>query len=1220
MYRATRTVVIFACAVLCAIGLVTWAPPASGQAASAEVIGRVVDAQGAAIVGATVKMIEIGKDVSHDAVTDSDGRYTLPNLPVGPYRLEVSKDGFKTYAQTGIILQVNDHIEIPAKLDIGAQTQTVEVTAGATMVQTESPAVTNVIDQQRINDLPLNGRYASQLIILSGAAVMYQGQTATSGFGDLTGSKSFYSSFAVSVAGSALNGTNYLLDGGDNVDTYANVNLPFPFPDALQEFSVETSALPARDGLHPGGIVNVVTKSGTNELHGDLFDYLRNGAFNARAYFSPTADTLHRNQFGGTLGDKVKRDKLFFFTGYQGTRLGDVATANTAVPTPAMWAGDFTAYVNAGCGTLATQATTQAAVQGIANNNPYFSVTGVANFTNGNTSAGAPSTSNTLIKSDTGGTITLNTAGGFAYDKAAAALQPYLPVAQPTFNGAANPCGNINYSVPTTQNEDQVIGRVDYIVSPKHTLYGRYFVVDFESVAPFSPTNLIITNNPGLNQRAQTFTLGDSYSFSPSKINSFHFTWNRRRDQRGVDPRDINPIAPISAGGLGINEYTYLGDFFLISGISGGTSGFTVGCGTCTTGHFNVNTIQFADDIDIIRGKHHFEFGVDIHRTQNNTEAGFDGNGTWAFAGSTGSSPGTGQYSTDIGMGDFLLGNYSTYSFSRPQLVNYRELIPGVYFQDTIRVTNSLTVVAGLRWEPSLYPTDEYNRGAVFSMGNFLNDVHSVEYPAAPAGFLYYGDAGVRRTFTADHPLNFEPRLGIAWNPGGSNKQTIRVGGGLFYDSTELWFAQRMSSDPPYVDEVDNSLGCGTLSNPWLNYSFPNTAGAINCSAATKGFNNDPFPNIQTFPGGSLWIVLPQNWKPEYVMEWNASYQLEFAKDWLFSASYIGNKTTHESLGVDLNYPETNFANPSSNPNICATFTGGCTSATANENSRRVLTLLAAASGKPDLVTSAAQVGTLVTVDSGANANYNGMLISVRHRLAHGFTLLSNYTLSRCMDYGEFSGDVTSSAYVSQVSRGPDYGPCGTIDIRNVLHNTLIVDSPIKGGGWKGQVLGHWQLAPSISAQSGLPINVTTGVDSSDTNEGAQRGNLVPGGNPYVAETEITSGGNTGKFQFLAPVGVAFTQITAGTGALGTIPRNYLRAPGAVNCDVSISRYFNIWERLNLEFRFEAFNFINHWNPTAPGSGLSSSSFGTVGSAPSSGLIPSLYDPRVIQFAFKFHW
>jgi hypothetical protein len=224
------------------------------------------------------------------------------------------------------------------------------------------------------------------------------------------------------------------------------------------------------------------------------------------------------------------------------------------------------------------------------------------------------------------------------------------------------------------------------------------------------------------------------------------------------------------------------------------------------------------------------------------------------------------------------------------------------------------------------------------------------------------------------------------------------------------------------------------------------------------------------------------------------------------------------------------------------------------------------------------------------------------------------------MDYGEFSGDVTSSAYVSQVSRGPDYGPCGTIDIRNVLHNTLIVDSPIKGGGWKGQVLGHWQLAPSISAQSGLPINVTTGVDSSDTNEGSQRGNLVPGGNPYVAETEITSGGNTGKFQFLAPVGVAFTQIAAGTGVLGNIPRNYLRAPGAVNCDVSISRYFNIWERLNLEFRFEAFNFINHWNPTAPGSGLSSSSFGTVGSAPSSGLIPSLYDPRVIQFAFKFHW
>jgi len=758
MVRASRSL-LFACAVICLVCLFAWVPSSSAQSATAQVVGRVTDAQGGMVASAKVAMVETLKDARHETTTDSEGRYTLPNLPVGPYRFEVSKDGFKTYSQTGIILQVDDHIELPAKLEVGAAAQVIEVTAGATMVQTETASISNVIDSQRINDLPLNGRFASQLIVLSGAAVMFQGQSATSGFGDLTGSKSFYSSFAVSVAGSALNGTNYLLDGGDNVDTYSNVNLPFPFPDALQEFSVETSALPARSGLHPGGVVNVVTKSGTNQLHGDAFDYLRNGVFNARSYFSPTGDSVHRNQFGGTVGDKILKDKLFFFLGYQGLRLTNLGTATTSVPTAAMWAGDFTSYVQGlngtTCGAMTVNATSSQTA-GI----PFFNIapgstvtknsagTQITNITNGNA---------------TSGLLTLNPA--FAFNPSSLALQKFLPVAPTTFNGAANPCGNINYQVPTINDGDEVIGRVDYILSSKHTLFGRYYINDFNSPPPFSPTNLILTQNPGLAQRAQTFTLGDSYAISPTKINSFHFTWNRRRDNRGVDSRDINPTAPISAGGLGINEFNFLGNFFLISGISGGTSGFLIGCGTCATGHFNVNGIQFADDFDIIRGKHHFAFGIDVHHSQNNTVSGFDGNGTFAFAGSTTALPALGYASTGIGTADFLLGQYSGYSFSRPQTINYAATMPGIYFQDTYRMTNTLTITAGLRWEPSLYPTDEFNRGALFSMQNFLNDQHSIVQPNAPAGALYYGDPGVPRSFASSHLTNLSPRLGIAWSP-----------------------------------------------------------------------------------------------------------------------------------------------------------------------------------------------------------------------------------------------------------------------------------------------------------------------------------------------------------------------------------------------------------------------------------------------------------------------
>src|SRR5690242_6114365 len=319
------------------MGALTFIPlPAFSQAvANARVTGQVSDPTGAAVAGATVKMIETEKSVSHETKTDANGRYTLPNLPVGPYRLETSLSGFKTYTQTGIVLQVGDNPEINISLQVGEVSENVEVTAGATMVQAEQTSVSQVINQTNIVNMPLNGRQPTQLVLISGASVV-------TGGGDMTGSKNYWSSTTISIGGGQGNGTNYLLDGGNNVDTMTNVNLPFPFPDALQEFSVDTNALPARNGSQPGGVVNIVTKSGTNQYHGDVFEFLRNGDVNARNFFAPTHDLLKRNQFGGTLGGKIIRDKLFFFGGYQGTRIRNVSPSTTAwVPTPAELNGDF---------------------------------------------------------------------------------------------------------------------------------------------------------------------------------------------------------------------------------------------------------------------------------------------------------------------------------------------------------------------------------------------------------------------------------------------------------------------------------------------------------------------------------------------------------------------------------------------------------------------------------------------------------------------------------------------------------------------------------------------------------------------------------------------------------------------------------------------------------------------------------------------------------------
>src|SRR5258708_1357568 len=264
----------FSSLLLLSISILCWlALPSSARAqavAIAQVSGNVTDPTGGAIANAQVRMIETEKQAVHSTVTDAQGQYVLPGLPVGPYRLEVTVSGFKDYAQTGIVLQVNNNIQINVPMQVGSLSEKVEVSATASMVETKENSISSIVDQRGINDLPLNGRQATQLILTLGAA----------SYGDSgdTGSKTFFSSTRISVAGGQSNGTAYLLDGGDNTDAMSNVNLPFPFPDALQEFSVETSAVSPRFGIHPGATVNVVTKSGSNRFHGDLFEYLRNGA------------------------------------------------------------------------------------------------------------------------------------------------------------------------------------------------------------------------------------------------------------------------------------------------------------------------------------------------------------------------------------------------------------------------------------------------------------------------------------------------------------------------------------------------------------------------------------------------------------------------------------------------------------------------------------------------------------------------------------------------------------------------------------------------------------------------------------------------------------------------------------------------------------------------------------------------------------------------------
>src|SRR5215469_5664107 len=291
---------------------------------TAQITGTVQDSSGSAVPGAQIQVTQTDTGLVRTAVTGTDGAYVLPSLPVGPYKLEVKKEGFATFVQSGIVLQVDTNPTIAVTLKVGSISEQVEVQANAAMVETHSNGIGQVVDQQRVVDLPLNGRQVTDLIGLSGGAtnlsnVLGAGGTTAGASLNIVSNKNYPSAVAVSVGGGQGSQTLYLLDGGGNMDLVSNVGLPMPFPDALQEFKMETSSLPANYGTQPGGVVNVLTKSGANAIHGDAFEFLRNYAFNARNFFAPTRDSLKRNQFGGTIGGPILKNKLFYFGGYQGT-------------------------------------------------------------------------------------------------------------------------------------------------------------------------------------------------------------------------------------------------------------------------------------------------------------------------------------------------------------------------------------------------------------------------------------------------------------------------------------------------------------------------------------------------------------------------------------------------------------------------------------------------------------------------------------------------------------------------------------------------------------------------------------------------------------------------------------------------------------------------------------------------------------------------------------
>jgi len=525
---------------------------------------------GAVVDGVEVTVTQTDTGVTRTTTTDATGSYTLANLPLGPYRLRASKAGFEVYVQTGIVLQVGSSPTIPVSLRLGDVNQQISVEAATTAVETRNIGVGTVIETQRILDLPLNGRQPTDLITLSGLAV----QTGTSP------EYTMATGVNISVAGGTSYSVQYNLDGASHLDTYVGTNMPLPFPDALQEFKLVTSSQDAtQGGGHSGATVDAVTKSGSNTFHGDAFEYLRNSDLNGRDFFAPVADGLKRNQFGGVIGGPIKKDKLFFFLGYEGTLIRQFNQSTIEyVPTPAELTGNFAPYISAGC-------------------------PGAAGI------AASPVVHN--------GQIVL------PLSPAANKIASYLPQSN-------NVCGQVFSGIPLHENKSQAPVRFDYNLSNKHMIFARYMITKIDIEQPYSISkNVLSTDGAGADDMSNSLTLGDTYLFSTNIVNSFRVFGNRV----GANTPGAQTFGPQQ---VGINNfYDYYGNFIPIFLVANGFStnfGANFFIGSDTTTNFGFN-----DDLSIVHGSHQLSFGVNTMRALLNAHSYAWSEGFFLFAGIFGS-------------------------------------------------------------------------------------------------------------------------------------------------------------------------------------------------------------------------------------------------------------------------------------------------------------------------------------------------------------------------------------------------------------------------------------------------------------------------------------------------------------------------------------------------------------------------------------------------------
>ena len=825
-------------AVKCGLAFLIAASAFGQGGGNAAMTGTVTDPTGAAIVGANVTMTQIGTEVKRAASTNENGHFTIPSLPPATYRLTSEAKGFKTYSrEVTLLADQSGSLQIPMQL--GESTETVTVEATSTLVNTNTPVLGQVIEQARVVELPLNGRNAADLTKLVAGAV-----DSSNGAGTTQGdTKQVPGAESISVNGARPDQISYNLDGGSNQDLMSNTNNPFPFPDALQEFSVQTNSFDTQYGTNAGAVVNVVTKSGTNNWHGDAFEFVRNREFNARNFFAATVDPLKRNQFGGTIGGPIKKDNMFIFFGYQKTTIRTTGNANnTILPTAANMRGDFSNYLTA-----------NSAV------NPQARIIQINDPATGN-----PYPNNQIPVSPV-----------------AVALTKYLPVDQ----AAAN--GRLTYGLPTAQNFNEYITRFDKVVRGQDKLYGRYYLDRYEHLPGYDGKNLL-TDVPGSTVRTQNAAAGYTWVPGGTFVNNFVATFVRAASDRGQGGQvpqfnDFgSKVKQLSKSEGGIRAFSITNGYF--------------GLGNFTDAKFIRNTYEIRNQASWTHGAHTFQFGGNIAEDQSNIRNTDLENGSWSFADTL----------TNLGLASFVMGHMHSYSQTSGDYSDSRQHVVGLFAEDKWKARSNLSLTVGLRWEPQQVMKEIFGRIEQFRPDMYYAGVRSKIIPTAPAGEVFVGDSynGVTMPDTGQTAdlKNFAPRFGVAWDIFGDGKTVVRSGGGVFYSSRlPGLFLNDASISQPFSLRQDLT----EPSSPNNLIPFDNPLQSVPAFAAQfpLRYTLGSVPKDVPFTGGvSVYGLEPgKKWVTPTTYDWNLTIEHQLLSDTLLNVSYVGLRGVHLRQDIYLN-------------------------------------------------------------------------------------------------------------------------------------------------------------------------------------------------------------------------------------------------------------------------------------------------------------------------------